>query len=157
MHNEFVQDIKGETTDHLLRAMLEVLHESGFRVTTQRKLILEAIAHQVGWHVHPKDVYSYVRERDENIGLATVYRTIKMLEDMELLNQVYMMGKQDTAPSDHGTHYHLICLKCGNIKDMNDDILDGIEKKVNDNYGFETTQTKLTLYGMCGNCRKLIK
>lgn len=157
MHNEFEKSIKGETTEHLLNAMLEVLHESGFRVTGQRKLILEAIAHQVGWHVHPKDVYSYVKDKDKNIGLATVYRTIKMLEDMDLLNKVYMMGKQDTEPSDHGAHYHLICLRCGSINDVNDEILEGIGKKVKESYGFEVTQTKLTFYGMCGECRKMMR
>ncbi len=155
MHNEFVSGIHGETTEHLLKAMLEVLHDSGFRVTNQRKLILEAIAHQVGWHVHPKDVYSYVKDRDENIGLATVYRTLKMLEDMDLLNKVYMMGKQNTAPSRHGAHYHLICLKCGNITDINDSMLKELGDRVKNNYGFETTQAKITFYGMCSDCKNI--
>lgn len=157
MHNEFVGTIQGETTEHLLNAMLEILHDCGFRVTNQRKLILEAIAHQVGWHVHPKAVYSYVKERDDNIGMATVYRTIKMLEDMDLLNKVYMMGKQDTTPSKHGTHYHLICLRCGNIRDINDDMLESLGHKVKENYGFETTQVKMTFYGMCNDCKDMVK
>lgn len=157
MHNEFINDLEGKTTDHLLKAMLELLHDSGFRITSQRKLILEAIAHQVGWHVHPKDVYSYAHEKDSNVGLATVYRTIKMLEDMDLLNKVYMMGKQDTKPSNHGVHYHLICLKCGNIKDVNDGIIDELSRAIKGKYGFETTQSKLTFYGMCNDCQKLVK
>ncbi len=59
MHKNFeIEDYnRNETTTHLLNAMVEYLHDSGFRVTTQRKLILEAVASQVGWHVHPKDVY----------------------------------------------------------------------------------------------------
>ena len=64
MHKDFsFEDLnfKQETTEHLLYSMIEVLHDAGFRVTTQRKIILEAIAQQVGWHVHPKDVFSYVQ------------------------------------------------------------------------------------------------
>ena len=157
MHNEFVSGIHGETTEHLLNAMLEILHDSGFRITAQRKLILEAIAFQVGWHVHPKDVYSYVKDKDDNIGMATVYRTLKMLEDMDLLNKVYMMGKQDVTPYNHGAHYHLICLRCGNISDVKDDILFGLSKKVKQSYGFETTQVKMTFYGMCADCKDTVK
>lgn len=159
MHRELTPiDIdKTETTEHLLHAMIEVLHEAGFRVTTQRKIILEAIASQVGWHVHPKDVYSYVQERDKTIGLATVYRTLKMLEDMDLLNKVYMMGMQNTAPEDHGVHYHLICLKCGSIQDVNDSMLEEIGGHVKKEYGFSPTQIKMSIYGLCDDCNRFIK
>ncbi|MFQ7025992.1 MAG: transcriptional repressor [Acutalibacteraceae bacterium] len=90
MHKDFsFEDLnfKQETTEHLLYSMIEVLHDAGFRVTTQRKIILEAIAQQVGWHVHPKDVFLRTK-KDDTIGLATVYRTLKMLEDI-ILNKVY--------------------------------------------------------------------
>lgn len=154
MHNNFVDKSLSETTEHLLRAMLEVLHDSGFRITNQRKIILEAVAHQVGWHVHPKDVYSYAKEKDDSIGLATVYRTLKMLEDMDLLNKVYMMGTQDHNQSHHGAHYHLVCLKCGNIKDVKDDTLEEMSKKMQKEHGFTTTHTKLSLYGLCEDCKE---
>ena len=57
------------------------------------------------------DVYKrQVQKKDDTIGLATVYRTLKMLEDMDLLNKVYMMGQQNVHPNDpnHEVHYHLI-------------------------------------------------
>ena len=141
-----------ETTEHLLHAMIEVLHEAGFRVTEQRKIILEAIAHQVGWHVHPKDVFSYVQKKDDSIGLATVYRTLKMLEDMDLLNKVYLMGEQTELTKDHGAHYHLICLKCGSIHDVNDQVLESLNTHVKQQYGFSPTQAKLSIYGLCKAC-----
>lgn len=156
MHEEFTNPSDNATTQHLLNAMLEILHDSGFRVTQQRKLILEAIAHQVGWHVHPKDVFAYVQEKDKNIGLATVYRTIKMLDDMDLLNKVYLMGKQETHPNDHGYHYHLVCLKCGNIVDTNDALLEQISSHVKSKYKFTTTQVKTTIYGLCCDCKERV-
>ena len=145
-----------ETTEHLLHAMIEVLHDAGFRVTAQRKIVLEAISYQVGWHVHPKEVYSYVQERDKSIGLATVYRTLKMLEDMDLLNKGYMMGIQH-APEDHSSHYHLICLKCGSIQDVNDAVLETMSSHVKKEYGFSATQTKMSIYGLCEDCSRLLK
>ncbi len=159
MHKELTpMDMdKAETTEHLLHAMIEVLHDAGFRVTTQRKIILEAIANQIGWHVHPKDVYSYVQERDKTIGLATVYRTLKMLEDMDLLNKVYMMGIQHAPEDNGGLHYHLICLKCGSIQDVNDVILNDVGSYVKKEYGFSSTQIKMSIYGLCENCNRFIK
>ena len=162
MHKDFsFEDLnfKQETTEHLLYSMIEVLHDAGFRVTTQRKIILEAIAQQVGWHVHPKDVFSYVQKKDDTIGLATVYRTLKMLEDMDLLNKVYMMGQQNGHPNDpnHEVHYHLICLKCGAIRDVKDSMLESINEHVKNEYGFSTTQTKLSLYGLCEDCERFMK
>lgn len=149
---------KSETTQHLLHAMIEVLHDAGFRVTNQRKIILEAVAYQVGWHVHPKDVYSYVQERDKSIGLATVYRTLKMLEDMDLLNKIYMMGMQEDHEMEHGKHhYHVICLKCGSIVDISDSTFDEIRSHVKREYGFETTQIKMSIYGLCEDCRRISK
>ena len=148
---------KAETTEHLLHAMIEVLHEAGFRVTNQRKIILEAIAYQVGWHVHPKDIYSYVQERDKSIGLATVYRTLKILEDMDLLNKVYMMGMQNMSPHDHGVHYHLICLKCGSIQDISDATFEEIRSHVQKDYGFSSTQIRMSVYGICEECNRLLK
>ena len=162
MHKDFsFEDLnfKQETTEHLLYSMIEVLHDAGFRVTTQRKIILEAIAQQVGWHVHPKDVFSYVQKKDDTIGLATVYRTLKMLEDMDLLNKVYMMGQKNVHPNDplHEVHYHLICLKCGAIRDVKDSMLESINEHVKNEYGFSTTQTKLSLYGLCEDCERFMK
>ena len=158
MHKELTQREydKSQTTQHLLQAMIEVLHDSGFRVTNQRKIILEAVAYQVGWHVHPKDVFSYVQERDKSIGLATVYRTLKMLEDMDLLNKIYMMGMQEDHEMDEGkSHYHIICLKCGHIEDINDTTFEEVSNHVKKEYGFETTQIKMSVYGLCEDCRRI--
>lgn len=162
MHKDFNDDdlnLKQETTEHLLYSMIEILHEAGFRITSQRKVILEAIAQQVGWHVHPKDVFTYVQQKDETIGLATVYRTLKVLEDMDLLNKIYLIGQQNVHPNDenHGVHYHLICLKCGAIRDTNDDMLERITEYAKSHYGFSVTQTKLTLYGLCEDCERFMK
>ena len=160
MHKDLtpIEYHKSETTQHLLHAMVEVLHDAGFRVTAQRKIILEAVAYQVGWHVHPKDIYSYVQERDKSIGLATVYRTLKMLEDMDLLNKIYMMGMQDDhTVGENKHHYHIICLKCGSIVDIEDNPFDEVRSFVKQEYGFEATQVKMSIYGLCEDCKRISK
>ncbi|MBS4899375.1 MAG: transcriptional repressor [Clostridiales bacterium] len=142
-----------ETTRHLIKAMLRYLRKEGFRITSQRELILEAIAMQVGWHVHPKAVYSYAHERDKEIGLATVYRTIKILEDMDLLNQVYAMGTKNHSAGE-SAHYHMICLNCGTIHDMTDSLTQEIKNQLKKDYGFIATNMNLSVYGLCSACKK---
>ncbi len=63
-------NFKQETTEHLLYSMIEVLHDAGFRVTTQRKIILESHCSTSEGHAHPKDVFSYVQKKGDTIGLA---------------------------------------------------------------------------------------
>ncbi len=79
-----------------------------------------------------------------------------MLEDMDLLNKVYMMGIQNDHVENSGqTHYHLICLKCGSIIDINDTTLANIKDHVKKDYGFDSTQVKLSIYGLCEDCRRI--
>ena len=70
-----------------------------------------------------------------------------------------MMGQQNVNPNDpnHEVHYHLICLKCGAIRDVKDSMLESINEHVKNEYGFSTTQTKLSLYGLCEDCERFMK
>lgn len=142
-----------ETVQHLLEAMLKILKSKGLRVTEPRRLILEAVAAQVGWHVHPKSVFAYVHEKDSSIGLATVYRTLKLLDDMDLLNKVYSMGAR-YHDEQAGSHYHLICLHCGSIHDINDGLRGEIGEQIKKDYDFTMTDINLSIYGLCSKCRK---
>lgn len=142
-----------ETKTHLMQAMLRFLKSEGYRITEPRKLIIEAVAAQVGWHVHPKSVYSYVHERDESVGLATIYRTLKVLEDMDILNQIYSMGA-GFHNEELASHYHLICIKCGRIKDVTDSLTDEIKDQIKIDYDFHMTDIALSVYGVCSDCRK---
>lgn len=143
---------KKETVSHLLEGMIKYMKSQGLRITGQRRLILEAVASQVGWHVHPKSVFAYVHERDKDIGLVTVYRTLKMLEDMDLLNQVYSMGMR--FHSGHSlNHYHLICVKCGTIQDVSDTLPIEIKCQIHKDYDFEMTDINLSVYGICNKCK----
>ena len=142
-----------ETKQHLIQAMTKYLQNEGYRITEPRKLIIEAVANQVGWHVHPKSVFSYVHERDDTIGIATVYRTLKVLDDMDIMNRVYSIGAQyheKSAPS----HYHLICIDCGNIHDIKDSLPEEISEQIKKDYGFYASDISMSVYGRCSECKR---
>lgn len=146
------QSFRDAVDAHLLATMIEALHREGFRMTPQRRLILKAVANQIGWHVHPKEVYAWVRERDSRVGLATVYRTLHMLEDMSLMQKIQMFTHADSAPSSGNMrHYHMVCLRCGRVSDIYDDLPKKIEQHAR-KLGFNAVHTRLLLYGVCEDC-----
>lgn len=137
-----------QASEHLLGSMMEALHQEGFRLTPQRRLILKAIAQQVGWHVHAKEIYQWVRGKDPGIGLATVYRTLHMLEDMDLIQKIQMFAHAESAyPKNSPQHYHLVCTKTGQIMDAYDDLLETVVQRAAKEYNFRVTKTRLVLFG----------
>lgn len=160
MSNNKLSEDNNEQNKMLISCLIEVLRDLGVKITAQRKLILEAVASQVGWHVHPKDVYDYVQKRDSSIGIATVYRTLKLLEDMDLIEKAYMIGmgvdtKNSKTESAEDAHY-MVCLRCGDMQKIDKSCISSIDSKVLSLHGFSVSHIKMTLYGLCKTCNKLV-
>lgn len=135
----------------------EQLKEKGFRVTSQRKAILEVIKEHEGQHLSTEEIYELVKAHYPEIGLATVYRTLLLLVSMEL---VYKMDFDDgcsryeinSSMEDH-RHHHLICLKCGSVAEVKEDLLDSLEEQILEKNGFIVKDHRVKFYGFCKNCR----
>lgn len=135
----------------------EQLKEKGFRVTSQRKAVLEVIREHEGQHLSTEEIYELVKVHFPEIGLATVYRTLLLLVSMEL---VYKMDFDDGCSryeinnnmEDH-RHHHLICLKCGSVAEVKEDLLDSLEEQILEKNGFIVKDHRVKFYGFCKNCR----
>ena len=68
-----------------LQEMMKRLKENGYRITSQRKMLLEVILSNE--HSSCKEIYYAARRIDKKLGIATVYRTVELLEDMELVRK----------------------------------------------------------------------
>ena len=77
--------MKKNRTEELLK---EKLREKGLKVTNQRILILSVLEQNKGRHLTAEDIYELVTQEHPEIGLATVYRTIQLLWDMQLIDNV---------------------------------------------------------------------
>ena len=69
----------------------EILKSHGLKVTNQRVLLLEALSKHKGEHLTPEEIYEIVKEEHPEIGLATVYRTIQLLCQLELVEKVVLV------------------------------------------------------------------
>ncbi len=139
----------------------KLLKQNGLKVTTQRVAILEVLSSRPGMHLTAEEIYDYVREKYPEIGIATVYRTIQVLSELNLIDKLnlddgyvrYEIGKQSNEEPGHH-HHHLICLECGSVYAFQDDLLEKLEERIMEAMGFLVKDHEVKLYGHCSACRE---
>jgi Fur family ferric uptake transcriptional regulator len=139
---------------------IRILKEKGLKVTRQRLVVLEVLAENAEKHLTAEEIYDRVKVENPDIGLATVYRTVQLLLELELIDRInlddgfvrYEIG--DMEKSEHHRHHHLICLRCGSVTAFQDDMLEALETGVKSALGFQVTDHEVKLYGICRDCLK---
>ncbi len=133
-----------------------VLKERGFKLTPQRRSILDVIYENKGEHLSIDEIYELVKKRCPEIGLATVYRTMQLLDETKIAyKHNFNDGKsryEIILDEDH-QHHHLICTKCGMIIEVEEDLLDNIEHEIEKKYDFVIINHNVKFYGYCSKCR----
>ncbi len=130
------------------------LKEKGYRLTPQRKLILYII-HSTSGHLLADDIYSLVAQKMPGVNRSTVYRTLDLLESLGLVVKSELDGRHIYHHSDEGhRHHHLICRRCGDVINCNEQLTAQLEKHLLDEYGFQADLHHKVIYGLCRNCRR---
>ncbi|EOC99946.1 Fur family transcriptional regulator [Caldisalinibacter kiritimatiensis] len=144
--------------DSIFDTLKEKLKENGYKLTTQRRIIVDVIAENQGGHLSPEEIYDKVKDKYPEIGLATVYRTLQLLEE---LNIVYKLNFNDgcsryelnTCSGDHH-HHHLICLNCGKVIEVEVDLLENLEEEIEKEGEFKVVDHNVKFFGYCKDCQK---
>lgn len=135
----------------------ENLKEKGYKLTNQRKIVFDAILEQHTKHVTIEELYNYIKINNPKIGLTTVYRTVQLFCDMEILEKVNLddgvVRYELMLDEENHRHHHLICNKCNKIVEVKEDLMDSIEKIFEENYGFTVSNHQTKFYGLCKNCQ----
>jgi len=135
------------------QSYLQTLREVGYRITPQREMIIEALAHS-GQHVTAEEIYTQVQGRSRAINVATVYRTLDLLVENGLACRA---GLEDScvvyAAVDHGPHIHLTCRSCGLVIDANPAMLAPLADQLDREHNFTADLQHLSLVGLCADCR----
>lgn len=134
------------------------LKVEGYKLTPQRRAILDVIIDNEGKHLSTEEIYDIVKVGCPDIGLATVYRTLQLLEKMKV---VCRMNFDDGCNryelvhhnEDH-QHHHLVCINCGSVQEVQGDLLDALEASIEKKYDFKVTNHSLKFFGYCSKCRK---
>ena len=136
----------------------EILSNHGIKNTRQKKLILIELMHS-SCHLTAEEIYQNLKE--EKIGLATVYRSLKVFVNLGIAKEIPMDGinyYEQKIFSRKPLHIHFKCSNCNVIIDIDDvDInLDYIKlnQKVEQKRGLEVNDANITLLGLCEQCRE---
>lgn len=137
----------------------QLLKDRGLKVTIQRVKVLEVLAASPGKHLSAEEIYMRVKVECPEIGLATVYRTIQLLLELELVDRInlddgyvrYEIGSLEVEHTKHH-HHHLICLECGKVLSFQDDLLDELEERIAGTTQFQVVNHEVKLYGYCKEC-----
>lgn len=127
------------------------LRAQGYRLTPQRELVLRAVEH-LG-HATPDEVLAEVRKESSAVNISTVYRTLELLEELDLVRHAHI---HDRAPTYHSAatppHVHMVCRECGSVREVPERTVAPLVTALRDDYGFTTDVGHLTVFGTCRDC-----
>lgn len=106
-----------------------------------------------------EEIFALVKVGCPDMGLATVYRNIQLLNELNLIDRInfddgyvrYEIGSAHDRGLRHH-HHHLICCKCGKVFAFQDDLLEELEAKITATTGFAVVNHEVKLYGYCKEC-----
>jgi len=124
------------------------------RRTEQRRLILEIIQQAKG-HVDANEIYQQARQRSPSISLSTVYRSLQLFKELELIEEHQFDGIRryyETTP--RSKHHHLVCLGCGRIFEFKCPSAEKLKSRISREEGFKITDAEVRLVGYCPECQR---
>jgi Fur family peroxide stress response transcriptional regulator len=132
-------------------AAIEALRSKGYKATPQRIAICRIV---LGSRRHPsaQQVFDEVKKVHPTVSLATVYKTLEVLRDLNLVQELNLPKGQARFDSYMTPHINLICLKCGRITDLDDAIIREITKKAAAATKFKPNNRQIDIYGTCQKC-----
>lgn len=133
----------------------EYLSDQNLKMTPQRRLILDTFLKQEG-HLSSEELYSKVKKRDQSIGQATVYRTLKLLNEAGIVEPLDFADGVARYELSYGIdhHDHLICDVCGKNIEILDEVIEKRQEELAKTHNFKLLRHKMYLYGICPDCQK---
>lgn len=136
-----------------LKELIERLRERGCRITPQRLAILRILTSSAN-HPSAEDIFEQLRAQFPTTSLATVYKMITMLKEM---NEVLELEFSDCSNRYDGNrpypHTHLICLRCGAIQDPEQAELENLPQRIASHAGYRLVSHRFDIYGICPACQ----
>lgn len=137
------------------------LKEKGYKLTPQRRAIVDIIIQNEGNHLTTEELYNLVKKECPEIGLATVYRTVLLLEEMGIVTKLDLndgCSRYELVHEDENhQHHHLICTKCGKVIEVEGDLLEELEHSIESKYKFKIQDHSVKFYGLCSECSNEFK
>jgi len=139
-------------------AIQDALRNRGVRLTRQRRILLDLIDHS-GQHLDADSLYQLAKEKDPKLNRVTVYRTLKLLKEGGLVDELDLMhygGDQHYYETRlKQEHAHIICLRCGKVEEFFGEPLQKLRRQVESHLGFQILLARTEIGGYCSHCQAL--
>lgn len=130
-----------------------LIRQQGYRLTEQRRLILDAICEGRG-HTTVDEIYARLQKKAPSINLATVYRTLDFLCEIRIVVKAQVGKHAYYEIAGHEPHHHLICRYCHYEMELAPALVDAFYATVLQQQHFAIDSQHLTLMGICQECRQ---
>lgn len=124
------------------------------RNTIQKELVLNAVV-SMRSHVTAEEVYEYVAGAHPSIGKGTVYRNLAVLAEEGKIRKIGIPDGPDRFDFTLPRHYHIRCVKCGKVLDVDMDELAGVLEQIRDRHGFLFMDYDILFKGICPECQSM--
>lgn len=129
------------------------LEDKGLKSTEQRLQILDTFLKMPG-HFTALDLHSRLKKKYPQIGIATVFRTLKLLEECGVAKSVTISEGEKSYEYNPTRHHHLVCSECHAAIEFVHPTMERIIEEIPVEYGFVASHHKLEIFGVCENCQK---
>ena len=140
------------------KSVRKTFKQDGVRLTRQRKILLDLLD-KTGQHLDAERLYQLAREKDPGLNRVTVYRTLKLLKEGGLVDELDLMhqaGEQHYYETRRKQeHAHIICLGCGKVEEFFGEPLQKMRKQIESHFGFQIVLARTEVGGYCSHCRAM--
>ena len=131
--------------------VIDLLKEEGFRITPQRTAIVDYLL-KTEDHPSAEVIHNIVKKRYPMVSLSTVYKTLDLLKEKSLVNEIEVEGEaRFDAHTDE--HINLVCMNCGKIEDIDEESLKEIQVKAAKKSKYLILKSSFELLGYCSVCK----
>ena len=133
----------------------DYLKNNDMLASVQREQILEIFL-KTEKHPTINDLYNLVRKKYPKIGLATIYRAMKVICDAGLARETDFGGsiRRFEHKYKHQHHDHLVCLKCGRIIEIMSPGIEKLQESLAKRHKFTAVRHRLEIFGTCRSCKR---
>jgi Fur family transcriptional regulator, ferric uptake regulator len=139
---------------HIMSGENQELRKAGLKVTLPRVKIMQILENARDRHLSAEDVYKALRDADEDVGLATVYRVLTQFETAGLVMRHHFEGGHSVFEMHSDAHHdHIVCTKCGKVQEFIDEVIEQRQLLAAKNHGYTVSDHSLYIYGLCSDCQ----
>ena len=142
----------------ILRKFKSVIKDEGLKLTPQRVAVFEEVCSS-DTHRESEEIYIALKNKNNNVSRATVYRTMDLLYEHELVQRMDIGDGKWRYEHwlDCSHHDHIICIRCGDIVEFTNDRIEKLQKDICDTFDYQLIRHIHQLFGFCKSCQKIEK